>query len=169
MTSNITCHPFSSTNFWHPCSLSCSWWFPSVMVEMPGPSSPTTRWVAFHRVLWTLQLDKHSTAHSACLPAVCIAQTRPMALFYLPSPFYLSSSPLLCWGKKNNCHENMTPGSCALCLDAYKSILYGGLCRGLQDMCAPSFPFSHPNHRTIFRSGDHREGGGERGGVVVSQ
>lgn len=58
----------------------------------------------------------------------------------------------------------MTPGSCALCPGGYKSQLYGGLCRGLQDLCAPSFPFSHPDHRTIFRRGDRRGVGGERGG-----
>lgn len=58
----------------------------------------------------------------------------------------------------------MTPGSCALCPGGYKSLLYGGLCQGLRDLCAPSFPFSHPDHRTIFRRGDHRGVGGERGG-----
>ena len=58
----------------------------------------------------------------------------------------------------------MTPGSCALCPGGYKSQLYGGLCRGLRDLCAPSFPFSHPDHRTIFRCGDRRGVGGERGG-----
>ena len=35
---------------------------------------------------------------------------------------------------------------------------------GLRDLCAPSFPFSHPDHRTIFRRGDRRGAGGERGG-----
>lgn len=58
----------------------------------------------------------------------------------------------------------MTPGSCALCPGGYKSQLYGGPCRGLRDLCAPSFPFSHPDHRTIFRCGDHSGVGGERGG-----
>lgn len=54
----------------------------------------------------------------------------------------------------------MTPGSCALCPGGYKSQLYGGLCRGLRDLCAPSFPFSHPDHRTIFRRGENRGVGG---------
>lgn len=58
----------------------------------------------------------------------------------------------------------MTPGSCALCPGRYKSQLYGGLCQGLRDLSAPSFPFSRPDHRTIFRRGDHRGGGGKRGG-----
>lgn len=95
---------------------------------------------------------------------VCTAQTGPMASVYLPSPCYLDRpSPSLLENKKN-WRENMTPGSCALCPGGYKSQLYGGLCRGLRDLCAPSFPFSHPDHRTIFRHGDRRGVGGERGG-----
>lgn len=41
-----------------------------------GPALPITRWVAFQWALWTPQLDKHSTAHSACLAAVWSARPR---------------------------------------------------------------------------------------------
>lgn len=55
----------------------------------------------------------------------------------------------------------MTPGSCALCLDGYKSQLYGGPRQGRPETCALAlFPLSHPDRRTIFR----RRGGGGVGG-----
>lgn len=129
-------------------------WLRSVKVEMSWPSGPTTRWVAFHWALWTLQLDKHSPAHSAGLAVVCAAQTGPMASFCLLS-FFLPQliSPSLLENKKT-WRENMTPGSCALCPGGYKSRFYGGLCLCPLDLCAPSFPSSHPDHRTIFRRGD---------------
>lgn len=58
------------------------WRFGSVRVGTPRPSSPVTRWVAFHWVLWTLQLDKHSTAHSACLAAVWTERPRQDPLLH---------------------------------------------------------------------------------------
>lgn len=58
------------------------WRFGSVRVGTPRPSSPVTRWVAFHWVLWTLQLDKHSTAHSACLAAVWSERPRQDPLLH---------------------------------------------------------------------------------------
>lgn len=58
------------------------WRLSSVRVGTPRPSSPVTRWVAFHWVLWTLQLDKHSTAHSACLAAVWTARPRQDPLLH---------------------------------------------------------------------------------------
>lgn len=142
------------------------WRLKSVRVGTPWPSGPLTRWVAFHWVLWTLQLDKHSMVHSACLAAVWSARPRQDPwLQSICCPIATSAAlPLLCRKIKKASRENMTSGSCALCPAGYKSQLYGGPWQGLGDLCAPSFPFSHQEHRTIFRCGDHSEVGGEKRG-----
>lgn len=62
----------------------------------------------------------------------------------------------------------MTLGSCALCLDGYKSQLYGGPCRGRRDLWAPTFPFPHPDHRGIFRGRDDSGGGGKEAVLSMS-
>lgn len=136
------------------------WRLRSVRVRMPQPSGPLTRWVAFHWMLWTLQLDKHTTAHSACLAAVQTARPRQDPWFHFICRPIATTAILLLLCRKI---KNMTPGSCALCPGEHKSQLYGGPCWGLQDLCACSFPFSHPDHRTIFRGGEHSGAGWERG------
>lgn len=119
-----------------------------------APGASGTRWVAFH---WA-QLDKHSTAHSACRAAVSLhtAQTGPGLLSICRPLATIPSTPELSFsvgGKTNKTkqkkprHENMTPGSCALCPAGYKSALYGGPRQGLRDLGAPGFPFSSPGSR----------------------
>lgn len=74
------------------------WRLKSVRVGTPWPSGPLTRWVAFHWVLWTLQLDKHSMVHSACLAAVWSARPRQDPwLQSICCPIATSAAlPLLC-------------------------------------------------------------------------
>lgn len=113
---------------------------------MPWPSGPSARWVAFHLVLRTLQLEKHSTAQSVGLAVVlvCIAQTGnpgfivfAVALQQCPHPIHL------CWkrGKKKHGVKTQPLVLCPLCLERYKSECYGGLCWGLPDLRTPGFFF----------------------------
>lgn len=54
----------------------------------------------------------------------------------------------------------MTLGSCALCLDGYKSQLYGGPRRGWRDLRAPSFlsPPRSQKYLVVVMTGAGEEG-----------
>lgn len=100
---SFTAVSFQATikNFWSPDTQLQR--LSSVRAGTPRPCSPVTRWVAFHWVLWTLQLDKHYTAHSACLAAVWTVRPRrdPLLHFICHPTATRATLPLPCSKIKN--------------------------------------------------------------------